>query len=81
MNRLKFWSRNKQDPNPVRDGPNSAAPSMHDSESGQKKGITGHIPRITLRTVLMAILVAMGGFIFGMFSPDSGNTCWILLMI
>lgn len=42
-----------------------------------RKALTGKIPDITFRTVIMAVLVAMGGFIFGY---DTGQISGFLEM-
>jgi hypothetical protein len=44
---------------------------------GSEKGLTGKIPGITMRTVFMTLLVAMGGFIFGY---DTGQISGFLEM-
>jgi len=84
MNKLKFWSRNKQDPSLSQDDPNSAPstanPSVDgrgDPEKAHGTKLTSKLPHITLRTFLMAILVAMGGFIFGY---DTGQISGFLEM-
>jgi len=47
---------------PVRNG-DVADRESKDSEKGVAK--LGNVPGITIRTIVMALLVAMGGFIFG----------------
>lgn len=49
---------------PVRNGDVVADRDSRDSEKGTAK--LGKVPGITIRTIVMAMLVAMGGFIFGM---------------
>jgi hypothetical protein len=61
-------------------GASTAVPSASNSVEMEGRGTTGYkadgnndakaeagkMPHVTLRTILMAALVAMGGFIFGM---------------
>ena len=46
-------------------------------EDGKKGGKLGKIPNVTMRTIVMTILVAMGGFIFGY---DTGQISGFLEM-
>lgn len=66
----------------------TAAPSTSNSQSNvaapgsdnlpkSERGLTGKIPNVTFRTVFMALLVAMGGFIFGY---DTGQISGFLEM-
>lgn len=65
------------DPAALGVGHDAQRPLKTDSGLAGLPGLAGKVPRVTLRTVFMAILVAMGGFIFGY---DTGQISGFLEM-
>lgn len=47
-----------------------ATKDVSESEKGNGGLITGKIPTVTIRTVIMTLCVSMGGFIFGSYSSS-----------
>lgn len=81
---MKFINKTRSDA--PGSGHSTAVPSANQSldntrvpasSHGEKHGATGKIPNITFRTVIMTVLVAMGGFIFGY---DTGQISGFLEM-
>lgn len=80
MKRLNLFNHDRHADSTVSTAVNSNANSMEiPAAAGEKQGRSSikDLPRVTLKTIFMTILVAMGGFIFGY---DTGQISGFLEM-
>jgi hypothetical protein len=56
--------------------PSMDSPRANGSLGKENSGGHGKIPHVTFRTIVMATLVAMGGFIFGTIFTNSKSSLW-----